>query len=209
MVGNLNAIKETPDDLLHLLFLLVLIEIKKKHIEELREQLQSNEETNVFHLHSGTALIAEFMLRAALENEFQLQLNLEGRLISPHMISNHGNQKKEDGLDHQKAQKEVLYKLKEQLKIPDTLPDIEIKRQLKSRLQAYFDSREPFFIVHQYEESFAIPYLVEFLGLSPTDYTKLPEDADLDVTLAGDSYLDELLSIIYKKIMKRKSQDSL
>ncbi len=184
---ELHRLRACFEPLRRVLLLLAQASIRGDKVAEIREQLQSGREVQVFDLQARYSLMAELILRAAVETEIQVHLSADGRLDGGRMI-----ELMETGIDREKAHADVVAQLLERFKEAATVPEQERLSRLRGRLRAH--ASNPFVLVHRHGIEHRLPYLVEFL--LPPAHEPVPLDG---VTELGEDTLDELIKIILEQ----------
>jgi 3',5'-cyclic AMP phosphodiesterase CpdA len=190
---ELHRLRTHFEPLRRVLLLLAQASVRGDTVAEVRAQLQSGREVQVFNLQARYALMAELILKAAVETEIQVVIGADGRPASGRMI-----ELQETGFDGEKARGHAVAEVLERFKELASVPEQERLDRLRDRLRAYFVDNNPFVLVHRYGIEHKLPYLVEFL--LPPSQEPVPLDG---VTELGEDTLYELIKIILERTSER------
>jgi hypothetical protein len=195
IIRDLNPFKDHFDELKRVLFLLAQATIKAEEITSVRTQMKTEDEYNVFILNSRYALMAELILKAAIETEISvIQATKDGRLsVEPR---NFITVKLDSGIDRTKSESNIAHDLALRSHYDATKwSEDERVEWLRGVLEAYFNSNMPFLLVHSCRDPLKLRYLPEFI--LPSHDKRVPPDG---VTSINEHTLYELIKIILTTI---------
>ena len=188
-VGKLEFLNDHLDALKRVLLLLAQCAIKKEAIEAVRKKLETKDGRNVFNLPIRYPLMAELILKTAINTEIDVELKVEGgrrEIIPRNMIS-----LPESVFDGSRKRDYIIQQIISRFPDLRDLPEAVLMESLSDRLEAYFLSNQPYFVVHDDPPTMNIPYMTEFI--IPSRKETLPPRA---VSNINESKLCELIKII-------------
>jgi 3',5'-cyclic AMP phosphodiesterase CpdA len=201
-----NVLSERPRDfkgyfseLTDILFLMAQGAVSEEQIAKVREKLRATEPNKVIELNIRRGLMAELVLKTALEQAVNVKfqrtdedLDVVPKNEIPNKETGIGNDKRESDMVNELARKWIT----PGKRLTDYSED-DLKRMVIDNLKAYFDMREPLFIVLDNFDPLDFPYLVQIIV--PRKDRKVPMDS---VTPLGEDYLLRLIYITLEKISK-------
>ena len=198
--GRLKYLQDYFYELRDVLFIMAQGVIKEDQIAPIRQNLRdTSQDTYVLKLNIKRHLLAELVIKAALESEVKVLFqNIGGSMdvVPQNMIHI-----PETGIDRDNRRTYVIQELSKRLLNSDTVVSEinrdSITKMLKDNLKAYLDMREPLFIVHENIDPVEFPYLVEIIV--PSKDEDIPQ---YGVTQIGEEYLWRLIYIILERISK-------
>ena len=187
--GSVSQFNKCSEELKRVLFLLAQMTIKPDALKEVRQNIELKHQGVVVELPIRYALVAELMLKTAVETEIKVCRTIQnGR---PHVLVEDMITIPDHGIDSEKLNDYLIEELAKRFAELSSVPKAELRNRLIKRLKVRYQSGEPFLFVTSNKSIRQIPYLA--LVLIPESNKPVPYTG---VTYIDEDTIYELINII-------------